>query len=858
MPPTLRRRGPAFVLAGAVLLGAAISALAFELASGGGSHTLQTSNALGLIVPGKRRLVDSVPLGLSPGPVAFAGDALWVADTDSATLVRVDPTSRRVVATVTMPRVVDGLAGDGDVLWAVGEAPADPFIRASRVDTQFNDVAQSVDVPSPAGGWSRVASGGGALWVAPAFSLATRLEPSSGRTVARIDPRSTPTAVAAGAGALWLGNGAAGTLTRIDAHGVVTTIPVGNGPSGIAVGAGAVWVADSLDDLLVRIDPSTLAVRATIRVGDGPVAVVIAAGSVWVANQHDRTVARVDPATDHVVERIAVGGSPEALTAAGRNVWVTLQQPPAVSAQASGRGVVRVNAQDDFGSLDPAIAYTNISWQLEYATCAKLLNYPDARGSAGSHLGPEVAEALPTVSADGKTYTFTVRTGFRFSPPSNEPVTAQTFKDTIERTLDPRAHSPAQQYAGDIVGERAYAAGKARHISGVVVHRNTLAIRLTGRAPDLPIRMSLPFFCAVPSGTPVDPRGLRLIPSAGPYYLAAYSPNQAAVLRRNPNYTGGRPRRVAEIDVTVGVSKADSVREIEVGKADYAIDGIAPEQAARLAATYGAGSRRAKAGEQQYFTSAGTGVYYLMLNTSRPLFADAQMRQAVSYAIDRQALARLASRGTGLPSIPTDQYLPPGMPGYRDLSIYPLTPDLAKARQLAAGRHGTAVLYTCESATCAQAAAIIKHDLAMIGIDVQVEVFSYGVRFARIQTKGEPFDIAEVGWFSDYLDPANFLNQLLDGQQIKPHGGTDFSYFDDPSYNRKLRAAAQLSPPERYRVYAELDEDLTRNAAPMVAYGISTNGDFFSARIGCHVYQPIYGFDLGALCFRPSAAGGGG
>ncbi len=57
---------------------------------------------------------------------------------------------------------------------------------------------------------------------------------------------------------------------------------------------------------------------------------------------------------------------------------------------------------------------------------------------------PEVAQSLPTRSADGKSYTFTIRQGFRFSPahPSNEPVTAQTFKDTIERTLNPRMKSP--------------------------------------------------------------------------------------------------------------------------------------------------------------------------------------------------------------------------------------------------------------------------------------------------------------------------------------------------------------------------------------------------------------------------------
>ena len=71
--------------------------------------------------------------------------------------------------------------------------------------------------------------------------------------------------------------------------------------------------------------------------------------------------------------------------------------------------------------------------QLLYATCAKLLNYPDSAGPAGARLRPEVAAAMPTVSRDGRTYTFRIRPGFRFSPPSNEPVTAETFRHTIER-----------------------------------------------------------------------------------------------------------------------------------------------------------------------------------------------------------------------------------------------------------------------------------------------------------------------------------------------------------------------------------------------------------------------------------------
>src|SRR6185437_13031714 len=106
---------------------------------------------------------------------------------------------------------------------------------------------------------------------------------------------------------------------------------------------------------------------------------------------------------------------------------------------------------------------------LLYATCAKLLNYPDRAGPAGNQLTPEVASALPAVARDGKTYTFTIRPGFRFSPPSDHPVTARTFKATIERTLNPRMKSPIAYEFANVAGAATYM--PARHATSPVSTR---------------------------------------------------------------------------------------------------------------------------------------------------------------------------------------------------------------------------------------------------------------------------------------------------------------------------------------------------------------------------------------------------
>jgi peptide/nickel transport system substrate-binding protein len=343
---------------------------------------------------------------------------------------------------------------------------------------------------------------------------------------------------------------------------------------------------------------------------------------------------------------------------------------------------------------------------------------------------------------------------------------------------------------------------------------------------------------------------VNTVPAAGPYYVASYTPGQGAMLKRNPNYHGSRPHALDEIDYRVGVGRAQSVEEVEAGTSDFAAGGLPPEQVARLAARYGPGSLAARAGGQRYFVNHQLTLWYLAMNTSRPLFADAKLRRAVNYALDRRAIAQ-ASEAGGYPARPTDQYLPPGMPGFRDIKAYPLTPDLAHAKQLARGHGGHALLYTCARPFCRAIAQLIQSELAPLGISVEIKALPGGVGAQRIGRRGEPFDMTlNYGWVADYPDPSNFLNVFFDGRSIRATGNSDITYFDDPAYNRRLAAAARLSGPRRYLAYQALDADLTRRAAPGAPLFGWVEQDFFSARIGCQVYHPVYGVDLAALCVK--------
>ena len=230
------------------------------------------------------------------------------------------------------------------------------------------------------------------------------------------------------------------------------------------------------------------------------------------------------------------------------------------------------------------------------------------------------------------------------------------------------------------------------------------------------------------------------------------------------------------------------------------------------------------------------------LSTEAALFSDVRMRQAVNYAIDRRALAQRGDRFHPLPAHPTGHYLPPGMPGFRDAHVYPMTADVVKARKLARGGQRTAVLYTCDSSPCPEQAQIVKTDLAAIGLQVQIKKIPFAKYFTTLGKPGDPFDLAWDGWLPDYIDPAAMLNSLLADSSFGPT-------FDDPAYRRRLAAASRLSGPERYLTYGRLDLQMARDAAPLAAFDNLTDTDFFSARIGCQSYG-IYGMDLAALCIR--------
>jgi peptide/nickel transport system substrate-binding protein len=511
----------------------------------------------------------------------------------------------------------------------------------------------------------------------------------------------------------------------------------------------------------------------------------------------------------------------------------------ATASPATQERVLRLNVSTtDIKYLDPALNYDFYGWRLESATCAMLLGYPDRAGRANARLYPEVARGFPKVTNGGKTYTFTLRRGFRFS--DGTAVTPASYARAIERALSPKMQSPASTFLADVVGADAVMKGKATRPSGVVVRGDTLTVKLTKPAPDFLNRIAMPFFCAVPANLPIVAEGVNTPPGAGPYYVSSKADNKRIVLRKNPHYGGSRPQRWDVITVDVGMAEQTSYLQVRKGEIDLDLYGLPAAAHTELTKEYGINKGR-------YFVYPSNSIQYLALNTTRPIFRDPTVRQAVAFALNRPSLTNVAGLNAGKPN---EQILPPGIPGYRDVDIYPLgRPNLAKARALMKGRTGKVVLYTTNDRTGQNTGQIVKANLAAIGLDVEVKSYTFAVLIDKTGTRGDPFDMYSIGWFADYPDAYDFINILLDGRTIGPNNNINTAYFNVPAYNRKMDAAARLSGDARYRAYGTLDIDITRNQSPLVVTNNANVREFISSKVGCTTYSYAWGgLNLVLLC----------
>ena len=504
-------------------------------------------------------------------------------------------------------------------------------------------------------------------------------------------------------------------------------------------------------------------------------------------------------------------------------------------------GTLRIGTIVDPGTMDTGIGADP---DLEFATCAKLFNYPDKPAPEGTRVIPEVAKRFPAVSRDGKTQTIELRRSYRFH--NGARITAASFIAALNRDASPKLQSFATQYMHEIVGADAAIDGKAESISGLRARGPyTLEIRTTRPLADLPARLAIGAFCPVAPGTP--PSEVRAPLGSGPYYVASYVPNRQVVLERNRFYRGPRPANVDRVVRTIGVAPEACRAAVERDELDYCYPGIPVAASRDTADRYGINKGR-------FFFNPTLSTFFFAFNHDRPAFkgvGQIPLKQAINWAIDRPALVRTVGFLGGRR---TDHILPPAF-GPK-ANIYPLggasERNLTRARALLAKarlKPDKLVLYAIGAGPNVPEAQVFQFDLRRLGIDVEIKYFPPATLFEKAGTRGEPFDVILAGWNLDYADPISFFGPMLNGTTIGKTGNLNLAYFDRSKYNREIARIDRLTGEARRRAWAALDADMMRNDPPWAPFMNGASGMFVSKSLGCFVFQPVAAFvDIAAVC----------
>jgi peptide/nickel transport system substrate-binding protein len=478
---------------------------------------------------------------------------------------------------------------------------------------------------------------------------------------------------------------------------------------------------------------------------------------------------------------------------------------------------------------------------------------------------PDIASGYQ-LSADRRTYTFTLRPGVRYAPPVNREVTATDFITAIERLYDKEHPSYWQQYADPIAGTAAFAARKASRISGLAApDARTLRITLTQPAGDFLSILALPGFAPVPgeyaASYAVGENYGGHVVGTGPYNPTTYDPGKTVVLDRNPNWDPTTdPLRHAWVDrikVTLGVPIPSIQQAIEREEADLSLSSHVPQ--ARI------DELRADPERSRRLSVNTTGsLLYLVLGTHKKAgaIADVRVRQAVNYAIDkvayRDAIAeRYAATGELASTI-----LTPASLGYRPYDLYP-TPlgrgDPAKARALLAEAgypNGLTLGFAALGGRLAAGRKPIEASLKKAGIDLKVTTNrEWDPHFQALGNHAKRLEhqLAQGGWILDY--PGDNARQSIVPQydsRLPPDVGGNFSEYHNAKVNRLIdRALPELDRDRRAAMWAGIDQQIMRDA-PMVPLVWENYSFQWASRVDGWRYDPwATGPDLTAVWLDP-------
>ena len=448
-------------------------------------------------------------------------------------------------------------------------------------------------------------------------------------------------------------------------------------------------------------------------------------------------------------------------------------------------GDIIVTFSNDVATLDPAIGYDWQNWSMIKSLFDGLMAYKPGT----TDLVPALAES-DKISEDGKTYTFTLRDGLRFS--NGRAMTADDVKYSLDRTVNPKTASPGASFFSTIAGYDAVAKGKAAALSGVkVIDPHTVEIDLSQPDASFLQKMALNFAFVVPKEA-VEKYGAdfgKHPVGTGAFKMDHWTLGQQLVFVRNPDYWRKGIPHLDKITFEFGQAPIVALLRLQRGEVDIAGDGIPPAKFLEVMKDPKTKNNIVE-GEQLQ-----TG--YITLNTTEKPFDNVKVRQAVNMAIDKKRIIQIINGR----AIPAKEPLPPLMPGYnKDLKGYSYDPAAAK-KLLADASYPNGFetqLYVYNTDPNPRIAEAIQRDLSQIGITANIKSLDQAsVISAGGSKEGVPMIWSGgMAWIADYPDPSDFYWPILSctGADV---GGWNWAKYCNKSLDGEARKADAIVAPSK-------------------------------------------------------------
>lgn len=455
----------------------------------------------------------------------------------------------------------------------------------------------------------------------------------------------------------------------------------------------------------------------------------------------------------------------------------------APSAGSQGGGAITVAFQNDIGTLDPAIGYDWQNWSIIKSLFNGLMSYSPGT----TDLVPDLAAAMPTISKDGKTYTFKLRDGVKFH--NGRVVTADDVKYSVERAVNPATKSPGASFFSMIEGYDAASTGKVATLSGIqVVDPTTIKFVLSHTDATFLQVMALNFGFVVPKEdvAKYGPDFGKHPVGTGAFKFIEWVLGQRLVIEKNKDYFQSGVPKLDKVTFEVGVDPSVALDRLKSGKVDVLGDGIPGANYVAESADPANKGLIIEGGQLQ------TG--YVTLNVKIKPFDNVKVRQAVNYAVNKARIVQVMNGRV----VAANQPLPPSMPGY-DKNFTGYSYDVAKAKALmteAGFPNGFKTeLWTSNTDPNPRIAQAIQQDLAAIGITANLKSLAQAaVIEAGGNGKAPMLWSGGMAWIADFPDPSDFYGPIL-GCGATGAGGWNWAKYCNKALDADATKADSMTDP---------------------------------------------------------------